>query len=809
MGTKLHRPVHPLLVVLLAATMTVPPAVASVGGVLGEEPPQALTLETPAGSATIDLTTPGGGVVSLAAAEAPSVVAGGGEGVGFTLEGQALPEEPWTLARVDRTQPGPGAATAAWELGPDEAPLLTLERTFMLRQDEPGLAIETELIPHAAATVTDYRLLGVELDPETLGDANLTTHDYHGGADWRDVFHIPRDATAPSDHRAQALTAFPTDGPGLVTTMVRRGADASRVATMTEDGATQVRLNVNLSREIITTGPIEPHQANTGENPGGVGARALPLTPDQPVTLEPVLLATGENRFSTLWSHHQLLTEEGPGTFEPTVTYNTNVWDGSPHPTADTEEELFLPYYQTAGSTPYMIMNRSIFAQEVPMADRAGVETFVVDDGWQYLSGDWTPHPAKFPGGFGPERRLLEDHGMELGLWMSPLEFNGRSRTAHQNPDWICHPTGTALMAYPDQAGFAIWNAGHDPFRDHLVDEIGRLHRSYGAQYLKFDFMTWVDCAGTTPTTIHEYALGFREVLRQAHERYPELTLQLDETNDNRLAAMGSIWQGPNWFHNGDPGLDRTLRILASLAPLVPLHYVGMPVFNGPALEQPDELLGAGSLWGHPTIWDRLSEIDGSTLDTAGDWFRVYRAHRPLFGGMTLDVETPATYGLERVNPDTGSAFVAVLDPQGSLQPGSTVDAEVQLPCEGEIARFDPLGRRPSQVLGTQPDELRVELTVDGRAGSAMLVCLDETPQLAYGPHLRADDTLRPKEDTVTFTLAGPEDRTRGRTWIDTADRQVERVHAGGETLTPSQEGRLIEVEIPADAEAITVDFAS
>lgn len=799
------------LVVCLTALMFVPPAVSSAPAVLDPTTePETLHLSTAAAEATIDLTVPGGAPIALQPDDGPDVLGDEAEGLGLQIEGTQLPSQPWRLTGVDREVPGPGAAQATWTLGPETAPALELTRTFTLRADGAGLLVETDLTPHVAAYVTDYRLLGLVLEDGFASQANLTAHDYYGGADWRDVFHVPRDASAPSDGRAQALTAWTEEGAGLASTMVRRGAEASRLATAQTDDGVQARWNVNLSREIVTTGPIPPYQQHLGQQPNDAGVRGLTLTPGQELRLEPVILAAGADRFDTLWTHHETLTEEGPVTVDPAVTYNTNVWDDPAQPTADAEEEVFLRYYETAGSTPYMIMNRSIFQREVPIADRAGVETFVIDDGWQYLSGDWNPHPAKFPGGFGPERRLLDEHGMDLGLWMSPLEFNTRSRTAHENPEWICHPTGTAMMAYPDQAGFAIWNTGSPGFQDHLVDEIGRLHTTYGADYLKFDFMTWVDCGASQPTTIHEYAMAFRDVLRDAQQRYPELVMQIDETNDNRLAQMASVWHGPSWFHNGDPSLDRQLRILASLAPLVPLHQVGMPAFHGEALDETGELAGTAALWGHPTIWSRLSDVPSAMVDAAGDWFRVYRAWQPLFAGMTLTLEAPSGVdALQRVDPEQGRAFVAAMDPEDELAEGETVTVEAQLPCEGEIATFDPLGRSSPHLLGPQADTFTVGLTLQDDAASQMLVCLDDGVQLAYSPHGRAGDRMAPEPGTVTLTLTGPDERKRSATWLDTGQHTLEAVHAGGEQLAVDRHGRLAEVQLPAEADAVQIELAS
>lgn len=198
-------PPQAALVAVVTVLLLVPPAVSAVAGP-GNTAPSAsedtLELETAAAEATIDLSVPGGVPIELSPLDGPNLLAGAGQGVGVKLEGLQLPQGPWSLASVDRDQPGPGAATATWVLGPEQAPVLELERTFTLRDDGAGLTIESDLTAHTPVYVTDYRLVGLVLEESFAGEANLTAHDYHGGADWRDVFHLSRDASAPQilDH---------------------------------------------------------------------------------------------------------------------------------------------------------------------------------------------------------------------------------------------------------------------------------------------------------------------------------------------------------------------------------------------------------------------------------------------------------------------------------------------------------------------------------------------------------------------------------------------------------------------------------
>lgn len=711
----------------------------------------ALVLDTPAGRLVLSLAEPGGALVELALADGTRVAGEGARGVDLRFESVAFPASAWRLAAssVERRADGAAVARASWALAPGPATLLALDRTFTLRADALALVVETRLTATAPLYLTGYRLLDVALAP-ALADATLTAHDYNGGADWEEEFHRAANAAPPFEGRAELVhvagrvTGHPPSAgepgdrspapfsPALVATMVRRGAEASRVAVdAPHGGAPRVALVVNLSRELVTTGPAPPYALHVGDAAAQAGARGLPLRPFETVALEPTLLAAGGTDLDALAAHHTLFAREAPARFAPSVAYNTNVWDGVGDPSAGLEETVFLALYENLGTTPYSLANRSIVAREAPLAALAGVDTFVLDDGWQYLSGDWTPHPAKFPGGLDPERDLLASHGMRLGLWMSPLEFNLRSRTALEHPEWICHPTGDAFAAVPDQAGFGVWNA-RSSYRDHLLDEIGRMREEYGARYFKFDFATWVDCAAE-PATIHEYALAFRDALAAMRARYPDVVLQMDETNDNRFFAFESAWYGPSWFLNGSPGPEATMRTLASLAPFVPLHGVGAPVLTRRALAESDALLGASSLWGHPTIWSQLSDLPPARLAAAGDWFRFYRSEAALFEGVTLPLEAPAgAVALERLSLARDRAFVAVVDADGGLPDGATVVLDARIVCDGPVLAVNPLTRAPLGELAADGDRVSLPLVAHGGAAAALLSCAG-SPSLASG----------------------------------------------------------------------------
>jgi alpha-galactosidase len=80
------------------------------------------------------------------------------------------------------------------------------------------------------------------------------------------------------------------------------------------------------------------------------------------------------------------------------------------------------------------------------LAADLGCELFVMDDGWFGSRthdaaglGDWTPNPARFPGGLNPLIAEVHRLGMRFGLWVEPEMVNPDSELYRQHPDWVMH----------------------------------------------------------------------------------------------------------------------------------------------------------------------------------------------------------------------------------------------------------------------------------------------------------------------------------------------------------------------------------
>ena len=72
----------------------------------------------------------------------------------------------------------------------------------------------------------------------------------------------------------------------------------------------------------------------------------------------------------------------------------------------------------------------------------AGIELFVVDDGWfgrrnddTSSLGDWVPNTKKLPGGLSRLAKKITDLGLAFGIWVEPEMVSVDSDLYRKHPD--------------------------------------------------------------------------------------------------------------------------------------------------------------------------------------------------------------------------------------------------------------------------------------------------------------------------------------------------------------------------------------
>ena len=142
----------------------------------------------------------------------------------------------------------------------------------------------------------------------------------------------------------------------------------------------------------------------------------------------------------------------------------------------------------------------------------------------------------------------------------------------------------------------------------HIESRIQNAIDNWGVTYFKFDFLVWLDCVGQGD--MYDYKEAFIAMLDRLIEKNPDVTFQIDETNDYRLFPFESVTRGPSWFQNGSPPPDRLLHNLWNLSPYVPAYTLGQHFLGGNQYNNyPVDTLMAIALPGHLTFFSDLRNV--------------------------------------------------------------------------------------------------------------------------------------------------------------------------------------------------------
>jgi hypothetical protein len=511
--------------------------------------------------------------------------------------------------------------------------LIELDRTWSLYAGDATENVSEVLWNH---TPLLFRIGLYSLAQMTsAASVSAQVETYHGGADWRQDFRVTTDPRGTFDDEGEVASFDAGDGAGWFLVGQRRSGVMSRVGD--DDGRSWV--GVDNARDLFDFGPIltSPPNYNRLNNPlYPVPLRGRTLLSDNYLDLGQAFLGVyhgGAQQAAAAFVHD--FAGNVMATGRTTVDLNT-----------------FHPWEHGSG------MSAANLEPQARIFKRLGGEVFMLDDQWQGKSaGDWNWDTQRYPitrsGGVPDFVNYLHSLGLQLGLWMSPAEFNPGSTTYKQHPAWACTPTGDVTAQIQDDSGLGIWNMNYKPLQQHLTAVINRLISKDGVREFKFDYVAWVDCP---PLNYLDYEDAYVHWVQLQEALHPGVTFELDETNDQRLWPFRSVALGPSWFDNGHlQGSSYPSRLLHDVydaAPWIPPSDLGFGLYDSD-LEKPytPDYLMPIALLGHVTFWTDLTKLTPVQLAETAWWIKWYKANRSGLGGLV--------YEDSDVDPINGSASAA------------------------------------------------------------------------------------------------------------------------------------------------------
>lgn len=221
-------------------------------------------------------------------------------------------------------------------------------------------------------------------------------------------------------------------------------------------------------------------------------------------------------------------------------------------------------------------------------AAEAGVELFVMDDGWfghrdddTSSLGDWFVDKHKLPGGLEDLGARVRALGIQFGLWMEPEMVSPDSDLYRAHPDWCLHIPGREGITSRHQF---VLDIGRPEVQDFVVDAVSTTLKASGATYLKWDMNRYFSNIGSAALpanrqkeTTHRFVLGLYAVMARLTDAFPDVLFEGCASGGGRFDA-GMLYYVPQfWCSDNTDALCR-LEIQRGTTMVFPASTMGCHV---------------------------------------------------------------------------------------------------------------------------------------------------------------------------------------------------------------------------------------
>ena len=327
----------------------------------------------------------------------------------------------------------------------------------------------------------------------------------------------------------------------------------------------------------------------------------------------------------------RVLMKKGSG-YQPPWIYNT--WE---------------PFFQD--------YNEQIVLESIPIASQMGLEIFTLDTGWGKSYADNEVDSKKFPHGFAPIRKALEDQGMRLGLWEPLAVVSSESTVYREHPEWVIRDLNGDERAATFPASSHRVMCLDSPYRDSAARRICDLIREQHLAYVKIDLTTVFNAYGEAPGCYarNHYHRNWAESLEgiyrsmqritdRIYREHPEVLLDLtfELWGQKHIIDYGLLDAGDlDWMSNVDdtsatsagPRQARTLLYQRSLAIPVETMLIGNLRATTPSIEE----RFATAIGSAPLLMGDLRRLSPAQVKWYAEkisWFKDFRRRVPINEGF-------------------------------------------------------------------------------------------------------------------------------------------------------------------------------
>ena len=216
------------------------------------------------------------------------------------------------------------------------------------------------------------------------------------------------------------------------------------------------------------------------------------------------------------------------------------------------------PVLLNSWEAAYFDINERKLLSLAKAGKEAGIELFVMDDGWfgnrnddTSSLGDWDVNTKKLPNGVAGLCKKINALGLDFGIWVEPEMVSVKSRLYEKHPDWAMDIPG---QPHSEGRNQRVLDLTRTEVQDYIIEEMSNLFASANITYVKWDMnriITDYYSKALPPErqgeVAHRYVLGLYRCMKELTEKFPNILFEGCASGGNRfdpgiLCYFPQIW---------------------------------------------------------------------------------------------------------------------------------------------------------------------------------------------------------------------------------------------------------------------------
>ena len=204
------------------------------------------------------------------------------------------------------------------------------------------------------------------------------------------------------------------------------------------------------------------------------------------------------------------------------------------------------PVLLNSWEAAYFDINESKLLKLAKAGKEAGIELFVMDDGWfgtrnddKQSLGDWLVNKKKLPGGLKSLCDKVNALGLDFGIWVEPEMVNTESGLYKAHPEWVMEIPGKPHSEGRNQR---ILDFANPEVVDFITEQMTNIFSSANISYVKWDmnrifsdYYSQYLKPEQQGEVAHRYMMGLYRLMKTLTERFPHILFEGCASGGNRF----------------------------------------------------------------------------------------------------------------------------------------------------------------------------------------------------------------------------------------------------------------------------------